>query len=121
LKSDILNVWMQALDSFISPIPGFEGDIPIPAMPISARSPSGESANDPSARASAGASKTHAGKRNAFANPIPHKKAKKAMGKSTGGIKINKPATKASLADSFIRISKEDSDPSTEQGFLIHL
>jgi hypothetical protein len=112
---------MQALDSFISPIPRFEGDIPIPAMPISARPPSGESANDPSARASAGASKTHAGKRNAFANPIPHKKAKKAMGKSTGGIKINKPATKASLADSFIRISKEDSDPSTEQGFLIHL
>jgi hypothetical protein len=58
----MLYVWMQALDSFISPIPGFEGDIPIPMIPVSARSPSGESASDLSARASAGASKNHVGK-----------------------------------------------------------
>jgi hypothetical protein len=29
-----VNVSMQALDNFISPIPGLEGDIPIPAVPI---------------------------------------------------------------------------------------
>jgi hypothetical protein len=37
---------MQALDSFFSPIHRFEGDIAIPVIPISAQSPSGESASD---------------------------------------------------------------------------
>jgi hypothetical protein len=90
---------MHALDNFIFPIPGFEGDIPIPAIPVSARSPSDRLASDPSARASAGASKTHAGKQKATANPTPQKKAKKnATCKSVGGIKINEPASKASPA-----------------------
>jgi hypothetical protein len=71
---------MQALDSFISPIPGFEGDIPIPAIPILARPPGSESINDPSARANASISKSWAGKRKETANPTPQKKAKKVLG-----------------------------------------
>jgi hypothetical protein len=86
------------MDSFISPILGFEGDIPILAMPISTRSPSGEPSNEPSARASGGASKTWTGKRKAAANLTPQKKTKKATGKSSSGIKINEPAPKASPA-----------------------
>jgi hypothetical protein len=89
---------MQALDSFISPIPRFEGDILILTIPVSTRSPSGESVNDPSAGASVGASKTQTGKRKAAVNPTPQKKTKKAMGKSSSGIKINEPIPKASPA-----------------------
>jgi hypothetical protein len=62
---------MQALDSFISPIPGFEGDIPIPAIPILAQPPGDESTSDSSAGVSASALKTWAGKRKATANPTP--------------------------------------------------
>jgi hypothetical protein len=87
---------MQALDSFISPIPRFEGDIPIPAFPVSARSPSGELASDSSAGASVGALKTRAWKRKTTINLTPQKKAKKTTGNSTNGIKINEPAPKAS-------------------------
>jgi hypothetical protein len=43
---------MQALDNFIPPILGFKGDIPLLMILVSTRSPSGESASDPSARAS---------------------------------------------------------------------
>jgi hypothetical protein len=89
---------MQALDSFISPIPGFEGDISIPAIPISTRSPSGEPTNDSSVGASARASKTQTGKRKEAANATPQKKTKKTVGKSSSGIKINEPAPKASPA-----------------------
>jgi hypothetical protein len=71
LKSYSLYVWIQALDSFISPIPGFEGDIPIPMIPVVARFPRGELASDPSASASAGASKTRVGKHKAMVNPTP--------------------------------------------------
>jgi hypothetical protein len=39
---------MQALDSFISPVPDFDGDIPILAVPVSARPPSDEPVSDPS-------------------------------------------------------------------------
>jgi hypothetical protein len=46
---------MQALDNFISPIPGFEGDIPFLVIRVSVWSPIGELASDPSAGASAGA------------------------------------------------------------------
>jgi hypothetical protein len=84
---------MHALDSFISPIPGFEGDNPIPSIPVSARSLSGESASDPSASASDGASKTRAGKRKVTVNLTSQKKAKIAMSKSASGIKINKHAS----------------------------
>jgi hypothetical protein len=62
---------MQALDNFISPVPGFDSDILIPAIPVSARPPGDESTSDPSARASASALKTRAGKQKASANPIP--------------------------------------------------
>jgi hypothetical protein len=86
---------MQALDNFISPIPDFEGDIPIPAIPVSAHPPGGESIEDPSAESSAGALKTRARKRKATANLTPQKKAKKATEKSSSGMKINEPAPKA--------------------------
>jgi hypothetical protein len=71
---------MQALDSCISPVCNFDGDIPILVVPISARSPGDEPASDPSTGASANASKTRAGKQKATANPTPQKKAKKATG-----------------------------------------
>jgi hypothetical protein len=87
---------MQTLDSFISPIPRFEGDISILAIPVSTRSPSDESINDPSAGASAGALKTQTSKWKLSANPPPQKKTKKAAGKSSSGIKINEPVPKAS-------------------------
>jgi hypothetical protein len=86
---------MQALDSFISPILGFKGDIMIPTILVLARSPGGEFINDPSTRASADASKTRASKKKATANPTPQKKTKKAPGKSLGRIKINEPMPKA--------------------------
>jgi hypothetical protein len=68
---------MQALDNFISPIPDFDDDIPISAIPISSRPPSDESMSDPSVRASASTFKTRAGKQKAIINPIPQKKARK--------------------------------------------
>jgi hypothetical protein len=84
---------MQALDSLTSPFPGFEGDIPILAIPVSTWSPSNESANDLSGGYSAGAWKTQSGKRKAAATPTPQKKA---AGKSTSGIRIKEPTPKAS-------------------------
>jgi hypothetical protein len=80
---------MQALDSFISPIPGFEGDILIPTIPISAQPPGGDADSDPSTGASAGVPRSWASKRKAITYPIPQKKAKTAIGKPLGGIKIN--------------------------------
>jgi hypothetical protein len=82
------------MDIFISPILIFEGNIPIPAILISARPPGDESVTDPFTRASASASKTQVGKWNAAANLAPQKKAKKTAGKSPGGIKINELAPK---------------------------
>jgi hypothetical protein len=117
LKSYIVNVWMHALDNFIFPIPGFEEDIPIPAIPVSARSPSDRLASDPSARASAGASKTHAGKQKATANPTPQKKAKKTPhANPLVGSKSMNPHPKLLplrrlLQD--LRISEKDSDRSS--------
>jgi hypothetical protein len=52
-KSNSLYVYMDALDSFISPVARFEGDHPIPVILVLAWSPSGESASDPSAGANA--------------------------------------------------------------------
>jgi hypothetical protein len=66
---------MQALDSFISPIPNFEGDIPILAIPVSAQSPSGEADSNPSTEASVGTPLAWAGKRKATASLTPQKKA----------------------------------------------
>jgi hypothetical protein len=62
---------MQALDNFLSPIPSFDGDIPIPAVPVLVQPPSDESVDDPSVGASASASKTRGSKRKASANPTP--------------------------------------------------
>jgi hypothetical protein len=109
---------MQDLDSYIFPIPGFEGDIPIPAILVLARSPSGELASDPSA----GASKTQAGKRKATATPTPQKKAKKATGKSLSGIKINEPAPKASPALNPLMDSRQKNpNPPIKKVYLLWL
>jgi hypothetical protein len=69
-ESHNLFVSMQALDSFISPIPRFEANIWIPVIPISTRSPNGESVIDPSG-ASAGTLKTQTNKWKAVANLTP--------------------------------------------------
>jgi hypothetical protein len=71
---------MQDLDSFISPIPRFEGDILIPAILISALNPGGESSKDPSVRSNAGASKTQASKRKEPIDPSPQKRPRKLPG-----------------------------------------
>jgi hypothetical protein len=95
---------MQNLGSLISPNPDFEGDIPILAIPVSARSPNDEAIDDPSTGSSDGASKTRANKRKATANPPPQKKAKTATRKSSSGIKINglmpKPSASTPSSDS---------------------
>jgi hypothetical protein len=86
---------MQTLDSFISPIPTFEGDIPILAIPVLAQPLGSEAISDPSTRASANASKTKVGEWKATANTTPQKKAKKPMGKSSSRIEINELVPKA--------------------------
>jgi hypothetical protein len=60
---------MQALDNFISPVPGFDGDILILAIPVLARPLGDEPTSGPSAGANA--LKTWVGKRKATANPTP--------------------------------------------------
>jgi hypothetical protein len=71
---------MQALDSFISPVPGFKGDILIPAIPVLAQPPGDESTSDPSTEAGANALKNRASKRKATANPTPEKKSQESHG-----------------------------------------
>jgi hypothetical protein len=62
---------MQAFDSFISPVPGFDDDILILVIPVLAWPPSDEPVNDPSVGASASSSKTQTSKRKATANLTP--------------------------------------------------
>jgi hypothetical protein len=83
---------MHDLDSFISPILGFEGDTPIPTIPISTCDPGVESSQDPSTGSGAGTSRTQASKRKA---PIDSSYQKKAPRKPLGGIKISDPKPKA--------------------------
>jgi hypothetical protein len=109
---------MQDLDSITSPIPGFEGDISIPAIPISARDPSAESSKDPSAESIASASRTRACKRKAPIDPSPPKKAKKVAEKPLGGIKISGPKQKSSCFSSSIGNSKRDPNPSIKEVYL---
>jgi hypothetical protein len=86
---------MPALDNFISPVLGFDGDILIPVVPVLAQLPSDEPTSDPSFGASASASKTRFSKRKAAANATPQKKAKKATRRSSSGIRIDEPTPKA--------------------------
>jgi hypothetical protein len=79
------------LDNFIAPIPGFEGETPIPAIIISAQTLSAESVGASSRGPSAGSSKTRAGKCKAAFTPPPPQKIRKAMRKKAMGIKINDP------------------------------
>jgi hypothetical protein len=87
---------MLDLDSFISAIPGFDGDIPIPVIPALTSPPGDESDSDPYVDATANASKTQARKQKAADNLTPQIKAKKPIGKSPGRNKINEPIPKAS-------------------------
>jgi hypothetical protein len=91
---------MPALDIFISPIPGFEGDIPFPTILVSTWSPSGGSVSDLSAEANAGVLRTRDGKCKAAVNSTFEKKAKKATGKFAGGIRRNESAPKTAPAPS---------------------
>jgi hypothetical protein len=86
---------MQDLDSFILHIPRFEGDIPIPVIPVSACDPGAESSEDPSTGSSASGTRTQACKRKVPIDLNPPKKAKKATGRPLGGIKITSPKQKA--------------------------
>jgi hypothetical protein len=94
---------------------GFEGDISISAIPVSAEPPGGEADSDPSTGASAGASRAWAGKRKATAGLTPQKKTKKAAGKPLGGIKINESLSTTPRIDSSIGASESNPDPSIEQ------
>jgi hypothetical protein len=96
-----------ALDSFISPIPGFNGEMSILAIPVSTQPPDDESSSDPSARAL----RTWVGKQKATTNPTPSKKTRKVKDQPSGGIKINEPMSKApALTPPF----------GPRKGFLIH-
>jgi hypothetical protein len=96
LVTHSLCMQFQALDSFISTIPSFEGDSPIPAIPISVRTPSAKSVGDSLTGPSAGPSKTQASKRKEVATPPPLKKPQMVMSKKALGIKNNDPAPKSS-------------------------
>jgi hypothetical protein len=71
------------------PFPASMVNILILAILVFGRHPGDESTSDPSTGVSANTLMTQAGKRKVTANPTPLKKARKTMGKSTGGIKIN--------------------------------
>jgi hypothetical protein len=71
---------MQALDNFISPIPGFDSDIPFSTIPVLARPPGDGTVGDRSAEASASAPKTRAGTRKATPNLTPQKKGQESRG-----------------------------------------
>jgi hypothetical protein len=71
---------MRELDNFISPIPGFEGDMPIPAIPITARDPGAGSSKDPSTGSSANASRTQAYKQKALIDLNPPRKPRRLLG-----------------------------------------
>jgi hypothetical protein len=80
---------LQALDNFIAPIPGFEGEMPILAVPILARTPSAESVITTSKGPSAGSLKTQAVKRKVASTLPPPKKIRKVIRKKVTGVKIN--------------------------------
>jgi hypothetical protein len=95
-------------------MPGFDGDVLILAITVSAQPPGDKSASDPSTGASA--SKTRASKQNAC-QPYSLEKAKKTMGRSLSGIKINEP-TQGSCFDSSIRSLTEDPNPLIKKVYL---
>jgi hypothetical protein len=82
---------MQALDSFISSVPSFDGDIPISAIPVLTRPLGDESMTDPSAGVSASTLKAQANKQKATVHPTPPKKARKSQGNSQAESKLMNP------------------------------
>jgi hypothetical protein len=80
---------LQALDSLISSIHGFEGDSPVPVVLILAQTLSVESVGDSSTGPSVESSRTRAGKCKAIATPPPPKKPRKVVSKKASGVKVN--------------------------------
>jgi hypothetical protein len=89
---------MQDLDNFISPIPGFEFDVLILAIPILVHDPDAESSEEPSTGSSASTPRTRAYNRKALVDLNPPKKAKKMTRKPLGGIKITGPKQQAPVS-----------------------
>jgi hypothetical protein len=80
---------LQALDTFITPIPRFEGGTPIPTIPLSAQTLSAKSVGASSKGSRAGSSKTRAGKCKVVTTLPTPKKARKVTSKKPTGVKIN--------------------------------
>jgi hypothetical protein len=76
----------QALDNFIALILGFEGEMSIPTIPISAQTPSAKSVGASSKGPSAGSSKTRADKHKVASTPLPPQKIRKVVSKKVMGI-----------------------------------
>jgi hypothetical protein len=109
---------MHDLDIFISSIPGFEGDISIPAIPISARDPGVESSEDPSAGSSTSASRTWACKRKAPINPSPPQRLRRLLGNLQAGIRSLAPNKKL-LLQLLHREFRKGSQSFDQKGILI--
>jgi hypothetical protein len=101
---------MQDLDNFILPISGFEGDIPIPAILISACDPGAESSHDPSTGSGAGTARTRAGKQKAPIDPSFQKKDKKSSQEASGQNQDFQSKTQGSCFDSSIGDSEGHPD-----------
>jgi hypothetical protein len=90
---------MQALDSFISSVPSFDGEILIPAILISAQPPGDEPMSDPFTGANVSSLKARVGKWKASAKLTLQKKARKTSGRTAGRIKINEPIPRTSASN----------------------
>jgi hypothetical protein len=88
LKSHVLIVRMQDLDSFISPIPGFEGDILIPTIPISAHSPGSEAIEDSSTESSAAHRRLELKSGKQLPTRLPRRKPTKLPGSLHAGFRL---------------------------------
>jgi hypothetical protein len=101
-----------ALDNFIAPIPSYEGESPILAVPVSAWTSSGESASDSLKGQNAGSSGTRADKRKVAATLPPSKKKQRVVSKKALGVMINDLAPQTSPAPTPPRC--------TQGGFTMH-
>jgi hypothetical protein len=109
---------MQDLDNFILPILGFEGDIPIPVILISAHVPGAESSEDPTAIPSASASRTRACKRKAPIDSSPPKRPRRLPEKLR--VRSRSPAlNKKLLLQLLHREFRKGSQSSDQKGILI--
>jgi hypothetical protein len=99
---------MQALDSF-------DGDIPIPVVPVLAQPPSNDDASDSSTRSSASASKTRASKRKVVAKPDSSEKGQESDKEIFKRDQNRRTHTQSSCFDSSIGSSVEDPESSLKK------